>query len=305
MKKFTVIFLFFVTILSAQYDRPGSTDGQFLKIGVSPRGEAMGGAYISLVKGAEAAYYNPAALSEMKGTDIFLSHTRWFAGINHNYISIAKNFGDIGSFALSATALRTDEMIVTTPLQPSGNGETFYSSNYRFGLTYSRYFNDHVTIGLTVSYLYFSLYKDFTASSFSVDIAAKYKADFRDFGFAMQISHFGSDVSYVNESYPLPTNFIFGANMNAVEFDTSKLIVAVQANKPNEGPPKIVGGMEWNYNDKFFVRGGYQFSHSTARYSFGAGMQYSLSGYDMNLDYSYNDYNLLNVVHRFAIGIHF
>ena len=49
-------------LLFGQYNRPGSTDAQFLKIGVSPRATAMSDAYIAVVNGAEATYYNSAAL---------------------------------------------------------------------------------------------------------------------------------------------------------------------------------------------------------------------------------------------------
>ena len=55
-------------LMYGQYNRPGSTDAQFLKIGVSPRATALGDAYIAVVNGAEGTYYNAAALPWVKGT---------------------------------------------------------------------------------------------------------------------------------------------------------------------------------------------------------------------------------------------
>lgn len=49
----------------AQYERPGSTTAQFLKIDISPRGAGMAGAYIAVVEGAEGVYYNPAIIYDI------------------------------------------------------------------------------------------------------------------------------------------------------------------------------------------------------------------------------------------------
>ncbi|MCF8242334.1 MAG: PorV/PorQ family protein [Melioribacteraceae bacterium] len=303
LKRIFIALVFLPILLTAQYERPGSTDGQFLKIGVSPRGTAMADAYISAVTGAEGTYYNSAALARIQGTNAVFNHTVWFAGINHEFAAIAHNFGDVGAFGLSVIGLYTDEMLVRTPLQPDGTGETFYSGNYKIGLTYSRYFTDRVTVGISFSYIDMTLYKDFGASAVSLDIAAMYTADFRDFKFAMQISNFGSDITYVNEAYPLPTNFTFGASMNALEFDDNDLLMTFSATKPNDGSPLVQVGMEWNYDHLFFIRGGYRLNHDVATFSFGGGVNYMIQGIDLNVDYSYSDYNLLGVSHRFGLGI--
>ena len=160
------VLLFTSVVLFGQYERPGSTDGQFLKIGVSPRGAAMGDAFIAVVEGAEAAYYNSSALAWLEGTDIVFNHTAWFAGINHEFAAIAHTFGNYGSFGVSVTALYTDEMIVRTPLQPNGTGETFFAGNYRIGLTYARHFTHKVTIGALSTILIFLYIKTLTPAPF-------------------------------------------------------------------------------------------------------------------------------------------
>ena len=183
---FFMLILLLSGVLSAfaQYERPGSTDAQFMKIDTSPRAAAMGGADISVVEGAEAAYYNPAALAWIKQTDLAFTHTEWFADIRHDYVAAAYTVNDqIGTFAASVTALYTDEMFVRTPLQPDGTGESFYSGNYRFGLAYSRYLTDKVSIGGSLNYIYLSLYSDFTADAVTADIAVLYRTNFRGFRF--------------------------------------------------------------------------------------------------------------------------
>jgi hypothetical protein len=299
------VLLMLPGMLIAQYDRPGSTDGQFLKIGVSGRGAGMSDAYMAVVGGAEATYYNAAALPWVKGTDVVFNHTSWFASIKHEFAAASYNAEDIGTFGLSVTALSTDEMKVTTPLQPEGTGETFYAGNYRFGLSYARFLTDRVTFGATISYINMRLYQEFKADAMSLDIAVMYVSDFRGFSFALEIADFGSNIQYVNESYPLPTNFQFGMSMNAIDGDDHKLLVSFTAVKPNEGEPQAQVGGEWNYQKTFFLRGGYRLNYSTATYSLGAGVAFGMAGLGMRADYAFSNYTTLGGTHRFGIGMSF
>ncbi len=303
IRKLLIAVLILSPALFAQFQRPGSTDAQFLKIGISPRGTALGDAYISVVDGAEGAFYNSASLAWIEGTDIVFNHNFWFAGINHDYIAAGQTFGDIGTFAAAVTALYTDMMKVRTPLQPDGTGETFSAGNYKFGLSYSRFFTEQVTVGLTVNYINMTLYKEFSADAFSVDIATMYKSDFRGFKFAMQISNFGSQVKYVNESYPLPTAFTFGASINAIESDNQKVMISFAATKPNDGQPLTQVGGEYSFQDIFFARGGYKINYDVATFSFGAGVKLDVSGVNTRVDYSFSKFGLLGNAHRVGIGI--
>ncbi|MBN1543177.1 PorV/PorQ family protein [candidate division KSB1 bacterium] len=304
--------IFFFLLLSgfvgafAQYERPGSTDAQFLKIDASPRAAAMGGAYISVVEGAEAVYYNPAALAWIPRMDLAFTHTEWFADIRHDFIAAAYTLDErVGTFGVSVTALYTDEMFVTTPLQPDGTGETFYSGNYRLGLAYSRFLTDKVSIGGSVNMIHLSLYSDFTANAITADIAVLYRTNFRGFRFGMKIANFGSELKFVNESYPPPTNFTFGMSMNALQNPTNQLLVSLNATKPNDGVPIGLVGVEWALQSMLFLRGGYNLNHDVARYTFGGGVQLPVVGSQARFDYSYSDYSLLGGAHRVGIGLSF
>lgn len=294
------------TATLAQYERPGSTDAQFLKIDTSPRAAAMGGAYISVVEGAEAAYYNPAALAWVPHTDLAFTHTEWFADIRHDYVAVAYTVNDrIGTFALSTTALYTDEMFVRTPLQPDGTGESFYAGNYRFGLAYSRYLTDKVSIGGSLNYIYMSLYSSFTADAVTADIAVLYRTNFRGFRFGMKIANFGSEIKFVNESYPPPTNFTFGMSINAIQHSTNQVLVSLSAIKPNDGVPLGLFGVEWTLRKLLSLRGGYNLNHEIARFTFGGGIQMPVIGSHIRIDYSYSDFSLLGGAHRVGIGLAF
>jgi hypothetical protein len=298
-----LIAIFMFSSLYSQYNRPGSADGQFLKIGVSPRAVAMADAYISLADGAEATYYNQAALARVPGIDITFNHNFWFAGINHNFIAASVNLNKIGTIAASINALYTDQMEVRTPLRPDGTGETFYAYNYKIALSYSRYFTDRVTFGVSLGYIFSSLYKNFIAKAITFDFAAMYTSDFRNFKFAMQISNFGSELKYVNESYPLPTSFNFGASMDLIENNTYKLVASITGQKPNTGQPLLFSGLEAGFKNAFFIRTGYKFNHGVADYSLGVGTKWKVNKYDFKFDYSFSHYKILGSAHMIGVGI--
>jgi len=299
------LFLSMVSGLAqAQYNRPGSTSADFLQIGVSARAAGMGDAYISAVNGADATYYNPAALPLIKSnTDIYFNHTEWFAGINHEFMSVTQDIGRFSTVGASLTALYSDPIKVTTPSEPDGTGETFYVSDFRGGISYARKLTNWVSFGATASLINEKLFQGYVQNAFSVDIAALYHAKFRDFKFAMMIANLGSQMKYVNESYPLPTNFSFGASINAIDGKTNKVLISGSAKKPNSGAPVGQIGLEYSFKDMFFLRGGYKINYDAAKYSAGAGVKIKLVGYDLHFDYGYSDYGILGVANRFSFEL--
>ena len=60
----------------------------------------MADAYLAAVNGADATYYNRAALPWVPGRDVVFTHTSWFAGINHEFAAVSQNLEDYGSFGI-------------------------------------------------------------------------------------------------------------------------------------------------------------------------------------------------------------
>ena len=301
-----LIFPFvFVGVVEAQYSRPGSTGADFVRIGVSARAAGMGDAYIAVVNGAEANYYNPAALANMKSNySVFFNHTSWFAGIKHEFVAASHKF-KFGAVGASITALYTGQMKVRTPQQPEGTGATFYAANYRGELSYAKKLTQRVGFGGSVSFLNMRLYNGFVERAYSADIAVDYRTHFRNFRFAMMIANLGSSIKFVNESYPQPVNFSFGASIDVIDGTNNKVLVSAEAKKPNDGDPLGQAGLEYSFKDLFFVRGGYKFNYDSATYSAGAGVRITLSGYKLRFDYSYSQFKLLGVANRFSMQLNF
>ena len=305
IKKF-ITFLFFLNcLLFSQYERPGSTSAQFLKIDISPAAAAMAGSYFSIAQGASALYYNPAAIASMdQKIDIAFYKTNWFANMDHDYSALAYNKGRYGAFGILLTRLITDEMKVRTPMQPDGTGETFYAGSYRVGFAYARRMTDRVNFGGTINYIFISLFRDFKQEAATVELSADYDVGFRGMRFSMKIGNFGSSVKFVNEIYEMPTNFSFGISGLILDYEKSSLLGSLSINKPNDGPPIGMTGFEYGLNKMLFLRAGYNFGHSTATWSSGAGMKFKLSNQLVSTDISFNDYSSLGIATRFGINFH-
>jgi hypothetical protein len=302
-KTFIMLIMLWPGITFSQYERPGSSAAQFLNIGVNARAESMAGSYISQTQGAEATYYNPAALAALKELDASFNYTSWFAGIKHGFMAIAYPLGSMGVLAFSATALTTDEMEVRTPLQPDGTGETFYSGDYRVGLSYAVSMTDRVRIGITGNYIKLYLYRDFIEGAFAGDVGVLYDSGVKNFRFGLKISNFGSNIKFINESYPMPTSFSFGMSFNAIEGTEHTVLLSATALKPNDGGPQGALGTEYGFHDLVFLRAGYNIDDPVKTFAFGVGAKLSLSTFNLRVDYSYNDFSDLGGAQRLTLGI--
>ncbi len=307
-RKFTILasllilLLATVDLVSAQ-NRPGSVGAEFIRVPVSARAAGMGGAYIAVTSGADAMYYNPAALVwTEEETNFFVNHTEYLADISHEYFSVTHRSGNNG-YGAAITGLYTDLMMERTPQQPGGTGRTFFAANYRGSFAYARKMTRKVSLGVKASFMHMKLFDDMTEQSIGFDIAADYHADFRDFRFAMKIANLGSEVKFVNESYPLPIKFEFGASMNAIEEENHIVKVSGNAFKPNDGDPRGQAGVEYSFRDLLFLRGGYKVSHDIEDFTAGMGLNIDLSGYIMQFNYGFSNFGNLGKVHRFGVEV--
>ena len=84
-----------------------------------------------------------------------------------------------------------------------------------------------------------------------------------------------------------------------------RLTISVDAINPLDYTLYSTAGMEYNYNDMFFVRLGSHFGHDTADWSLGAGMNMKIKDYNFGLDYAYVDYGILRYTHQFGLNFEF
>ena len=85
--------------------------GEFMEIGVAPRAQGMGGAFVAVANDISASYYNPAALVNLTQTQISFMHTQqMIASVNYDYLAFGKPLGGNRVVGLSLIRLGIDNI---------------------------------------------------------------------------------------------------------------------------------------------------------------------------------------------------
>lgn len=334
MKKLCLIlsltFLLCLPALSFGQAKVGTSGAQFLEIGISARAIGMGEAFVGLADDASALYYNPGGIALLEETEVLVTHIDYPADIQYEFVGVVlptpQFYGNLG---FSLYWLHMDDMDVTTYANPSGNGQTFTAGDMALAGTYAPSLTDHLSIGLTMKYIYSFLELE-KAQGWALDLGIYYNTGYRNFTLCMMLANFGPDMKFIQEEYPLPIDFRFGMSINLMESATNKLTWAVQASRPSDNLEQFNTGLEYWFNDMFAIRAGKKFekdyiddsilpqeledaspydSRDTfgldAGVTFGFGLKVPISMANMQIDYAYQDMGYLDTVHRFSFDIKF
>jgi hypothetical protein len=294
--------------------RTGTSSLQFLKVGNGARGTGMGETFIAVSDDINALQYNPAGLVLFKENGITFSHTQWFVDTRLENIGGVIHFGN-NALGLSITSLRTEDMKVTTEIQPEGTGDYFRFSDLAIGLSYSRRMTDQFSFGATLRYVQENL-GELTMKTVVGDLATYYKTGLGTSRFAVVISNFGSQVApsgSVNliegrvannfQKFPPPTLFKIGFAFEPYMTEKNRITASIQLNSPNDNAEFLNVGAEYAYKDFLYIRGGYKFNVYAESFSAGAGIKVPISFAWANLDYSIAKYKELGFAQRLSMNI--
>ncbi|PIE53200.1 hypothetical protein CSA37_02325 [Candidatus Fermentibacteria bacterium] len=313
-----VAFLLFPTAANASFAKVGTSGAQFLKIGVGARAVAMGGAFIATADDPSAAYWNPGALVRVPGTQVQFSGTKYFSEIMYGNGIVTHEMAGVGTFALQFGLLSSGDIDLTTVENPS-TGETFTCSDMVVGLTFSRMLTDRFSAGLTAKYVR-EAWDDVSAGGMAVDLGTLYDTGFKTLRIGMSIQNFGpelqpggkeqtwnngNDSTTTYQPYSMPMTFKLGLAMDVVDQGPHQMTVEVDASHPNDNVEQISIGTEYWYNNMIALRGGYRVNTDEEGLTAGAGFAVPMGGKTLNLDYAYQDFNRLEMVHRASLGFSF
>lgn len=316
MKKYVLLLPLAVLLLwpnlSFGQAKVGTAGAQFLEIGVSARAIGMGEAFLGVADDASALYYNPAGLSLLTQRETIFTHIEYPADIQYEFAGFVMPVPSIaGTVGFSFAALHMNNINVTDYSAPRGTGQTYTSTDYVAGLSYSAGLTDRFSVGITAKYIRQDL-AGYGASGWAADLGTYYDTGFRNFKICMAIANFGPDMKFITDSYPLPIDFRFGTAIDVVQSENSRLIFATQVSHPNDNLEKYCAGVEYWYMDKFAVRAGKKFNYDYYKKSdfnggitFGAGLKLPVSGYRLTADYAYQDLGYLDSVNRITLGFRF
>ena len=290
-----------------------------LKLEISPRGAALGGANVCLTGDGYSAFTNPATLDEIGGFNVAATHTVWAADINYSHLSLSQQFR-VGTFAFSLGGLNSGPMEVRTTFQPNGTGQLFYALYLTGAMSYAKQLTDQFSWGATARVIHERL-AEFTATTALVDLGFRYKTDFKELRFAVLLQNFGPnslmrgerqvdttfnsrDISL--DTYPAPTVFKIGVSMVPYRSadDQHVLTTAVQLNHPNDNAENLRLGVEYAYRQLLFLRAGYKINVRDQRLpTAGLGLRMRMGRYPLMLDYAFDPLEFLGVIHRIGLSL--
>jgi hypothetical protein len=313
-----VAFLLFPAVAHASFAKVGTSGAQFLKIGVGCRGVAMGGAFVATADDPSAAYWNPGALVRVPGTQFQFTGTQLYGDILYGNGIVTHEMQGIGTFALQFGLLSSGDMDLTTVTNPDG-GETFTCSDMVVGVSFGRMLTDRFSAGMTAKYVRES-WDDISAGGVAVDLGTLYDTGFKTLRIGMSIQHFGPELQPSGEdttwysggdsldtysSYSMPMTFKLGLAMDVVDQGPHQLTVEVDGVHPNDNVEQVNIGAEYLYNNMVALRGGYRVNTDEEGLAAGAGFRIPMGDKTVTLDYAYQDFNRLEMVHRASLGFSF
>ena len=291
------------------FEKVGTFDGQFLKIGVGARAEGMGGAFVAVSDDASALYWNCAGIARIEGSQLSLNNAIWIADTQFNqigYVFHVKKFP--GAFGVNARSLSMKPMVETTAYQPDplvGTGRTFDAGMMSLGFTYARSFTDKFSAGGTANFINEGL-ADLSQQTYSFDLGTLYDVGTLGMKIGMSIQNIGTQVKFIQREGRIPSIFRVGTSFQMLNTADNKLVGSFEFSHPPDNSERMNVGAEYSFHDFVRLRGGYNINYDAEALAGGVGFRFPISSMGKaDLDYAYTDMRDLGSVHRFSLQFGF
>ncbi len=331
-----LLVVFATGIVTAQTRKAGINSAAFLKVGVGARQIGMGSAVTSLTGDVTNMFWNPAgvALRDEKA-QVSFTYNSWIGGLTQNAIAASYNVEGIGTiglgvmtFGISGIPADRDVYSGNALLQAlqidQATADTYDYMDLLAQLTYSTYVMDRLMLGASVKFINEKI-DDQNATAIGFDLGSVYNIGISNWNIGARISNLGSDMKFYDYASPIPLTFSIGTSLVPVRIGANSVTLAVDAVKPQDGQQYYYSGLEYNYNDMVFLRGGWKLNYSylglagdgvdegtslrqgirtsLEKGSLGAGVRVPMSEYMLSLDYSYTVFTSFSDVHRITLHV--
>ena len=309
----------------------GQSTMNFLQVSLSPRGAALADAYTAVGTGADAIFYNPAGLAEFDGEfDAVFNMTQWIADITYASGAFAWNMDVYGTVGLSylvvdygdiyATTLLSEDAAANDPQGYIDNGMMDNVGAYALGISYSRFISSQFLMGGSVRYVGQQLGESILAAGpktneenkLAFDVGLKYYLGFNKARFGVSIRNFATSVKYEEITAQLPLVFVLGVAMDLMDFaseemsENHSLTLATDFSHPNNYTERVSVGLEYKFRNFISLRGGYQSNLDFGGLSAGFGLSTSsIVGENVEVNYSFSQFDTFDNVNRFSITLTF
>jgi hypothetical protein len=323
-------------VYAGRGDKAGTSAAPELLIPVGGRDLALGGASIATTRGVDAIYWNPAGLPRSNySTEAMFSHMNYIADIGVEYMALSTKFEGFGSLGFSLKALSFGDIAITTEDNPDGTGELFSPTYVTVGLTYARLLTDRISVGFTTNLMSERVDRvSATGVAFSVGLQYSGFANVGGLNIGVAVKNIGPGMSFdgsglLRQAIPgdvlrpssqlkieaatdeLPSTIELGVGYTYSLEEQHNLTMSSVFQNNNFSDDEYKLGLEYDYDNTLFLRGGYDLAQETLEDSYiygltaGAGVHYAFTGLDVTVDYAFRSVDFLQDNHIFAVRLGF
>lgn len=311
--KILLLLVLFPLLLISVHEDAGTTGFSFFKLNYSARAAALGNAYTGLANDANAVFFNPAGLGQIKSNQASLTYMNYLDGVNCGSAVYVYSLNDqltLATFSKGLTATE-ERTLANESGQYAGTDGTFGISNFVFGISAARYLMSNLDIGFNLKYLQESLDSQ-TAAALALDFGLLHQTTNQNLKIGIALRNLGKQLSYYTDSKydeKLPITATLGFNYHPYE----KLYILLDVYKPLVMDYSGRLGVEYLLNSMLSIRAGYKSNASDwagggdydAISGLSVGLGFDLQKYKLKLDYAAVSYGDLGFVNQFTLNYHF
>lgn len=298
MKKYFILVMI-LSFAQLYSQSAGNTGLSFLKFGFGARNSAMGDVGNAVSNDLTALHYNPARLSNTQNNEVMFTHNAWIQDVSSEMFGIKTFLFDL-PFALGFNVTNISGIEVR---QIPGEPISKFDANYFYGSLSTAYkFDDIISVGATVKYLYEGLLND-ESTGFGIDLGLFYQSPIKGLSLSAAVRNLGSMNELRNEETKLPSEIRVGPayNFNLDDYKI-ELVLAGEYQKYFDADDHLNFGFEILYDKLIAVRGGYQTNYESRDLTAGFGLMWG----NLKFDYSYIPFSLgIGSSNLFSLGFKF
>ncbi len=290
---------------SVEIKDSASVAAKYLDITAGAAGAGMGNAYLGASVDAEAVFWNPAGLNNMKRQDkdfsIYFSQNIWFMNSAMTHISAAKHVKKIGTFALGLAYFGAGEMDrsgITSAGDPIPMEGSFSPFGFIASVSYANNLDQDTDYGVTIKYLLDSVDGDGVHAAL-FDIGARYHfRPLSGLSFSLAAKNFGAAIA----GKPAAKEVSIAA-LYAFAIEDFKFKVEYDACGKLSVPALHRAGLEVVFPYLFTARLGYQTDNTGAT----EGLKGFTAGIGVNIDrkkidFAFEPYGEIGEAYKLSFG---
>jgi len=315
-------------------ERTGTAGAAHLRVVPTARLSALGtagSAGIAGSSGIEMLFANPAGLTLNRGTGALFSHIDYLVNVGINTLGVAQQIGN-SQVAAFISSWSFGDIPRQTELNPEISNLTFSPEIITAAAGYARRFTDRIAGGITLKVVNEKI-DDMSASAVALDGGLTYAIEEIGLRFGLSVRNIGSKLRYsgdgLSRQTPVPdqrpdadAGLLF---IEAQEVDlptllnvgvsysrslSSNMSAAILTNFRSNAfdQDQYSAGLELGFVNVLYVRGGLELTPEQdftlfSPGSFGAGLNFDVSGVGVAFDYAYRPTDVFSDVQLFTLNL--